>query len=101
MTTTSIPLKIIQIEQNTIDAFCKSWPCSGLHNVHHIIVALQDGELVDIDAFCDEGENDPIDIEDIDGNALSALIYDADENAKAIILLPATTMHKSVSGWIY
>ena len=52
-----MPLKIYQIQSETIDAFCRQWPCSGLHNVNHITAAFADnGDLVDYDCFDESGE---------------------------------------------
>ena len=97
MTTTIEPFRIIQIEPATIDTFRDSWPCSNLHDVHHIIVAIQDGDLVDLEAYADDDESEPIDIESIDGPALAALIEDAEKNAKRNMQIPSM-IH---TGWTY
>ena len=47
-------MKIISIEKTAIDNFMKTWPCSGLHKIDHILTAFDDeGNLVDMDAFND------------------------------------------------
>ena len=91
------PFRIIQIEPTTIDTFRESWPCSNLDDVHHIIVAIQDGDLVDLEAYADDDESEPIDIESIDGSGLSALIQDAEKHAKRNIQIPSM-IH---TGWTY
>lgn len=74
-------MRIIEIEPETIESFRKSWPCSNLENVHHIVVAIHKGDLVDLEAFTDHEEFTPIDHELIDGPGLLALIDDAEKNA--------------------
>jgi hypothetical protein len=101
MTTISESFRIIQIEPATIDTFRESWPCSNLHDVHHIVVAIQGGDLVDLEAYADDDESEPIDIESIDGHALAALVRDAEKNASLVPALPATGRHQAVAVWTY
>ena len=72
-------LKIVSIEPCAIEEFMKTWPCSGLHNVHHVTACFSsDGDLVDYEAYRDEQETEFVDVQDYDGGgAMSALLDDA------------------------
>ena len=82
-------MKIIEIQPETIEAFRRQWPCSGLHDVDHIVAAFADnGDLVDYDC-CDELSN-PI-VNTWEGSdALPALLNDAQRNARMISTPPGT-----------
>tara|TARA_B100000287_G_scaffold325394_1_gene309548 strand:+ start:277 stop:573 length:297 start_codon:yes stop_codon:yes gene_type:complete len=79
-------LKIVSIEPCAIVEFMKTWPCSGLHNVHHVTACFSaDGDLVDYEAYQDEQEMEPVDVQDYDGTgAMSALLEDAYKFSHAI-----------------
>jgi len=83
-------MKIIEIQLETIEAFRRQWPCSGLHDVDHIVAAFaENGDLVDYDC-CDESSN-PIPNTWEGSGALPALLDDAKQNAE-IIPMPAGTI---------
>ena len=79
-------LKIVSIEPCAIVEFMKTWPCSGLHNVHHVTACFSaDGDLVDYEAYRDEQETEIVDTQDYDGGgAMSALLDDAFKFSHAI-----------------
>ena len=79
-------LKIVSIEPCGITEFMKTWPCSGLHNVHHVTACFSsDGDLVDYEAYQDEQETEFVDVQDYDGGgAMSALLDDAFNFSHAI-----------------
>jgi hypothetical protein len=72
-------LTIVSIEPCAIDEFMETWPCSGLHNVHHVTACFAaDGDLVDYEAYTDEQESELVDVQEYDGSgAMSALLDDA------------------------
>jgi hypothetical protein len=76
-------MKIISIEKTAIDNFMKKWPCSGLHNIDHILTAFDnEGNLIDMDAFNDVSETEQTDYSDYDGTgAMLALLAEAYEHA--------------------
>ena len=74
---------IVSIEPAAINFFTTKWPCSNLENVHHITACFchSTGDLVDYEAYADDAELQQIDIETIDGPALTALFDDAQRYA--------------------
>ena len=82
-------IKVVTIEPCAIAEFMKSWPCSGLHNVNHIVAAFKMfehyGELIDLDAWQDNEEKRPVDKDDYDGSgAMPALLYNAFKHSRNI-----------------
>ena len=70
--------KVISIEPCAIKKFMRSWPCSGLHNIHHITACFYGSDLVDFDAFNDEAETQLTNGDDFEGTgAMPALLIDA------------------------
>ena len=76
-------MKIISIEKTAINNFMKTWPCSGLHNIDHILTAFDDaGNLVDMESFNDALETEQTAYTDYDGTgAMVALLAEAYEHA--------------------
>ena len=71
-------LKIVSIEPCAIEEFMKTWPCSGLHNVHHVTACFSsDGDLVDYEAYRDEQETEFVDVQDYDGGGVMSALLDA------------------------
>jgi len=77
-------MKIISIEKTAINNFMETWPCSGLHNIDHIITAFDnEGNLLDMEAFNDVSEKEQTDYDDYEGSgALPVLLSKAYVNAK-------------------
>ena len=77
-------MKIVSIEKTAIQKFIQNWPCSGLHNIHHITACFDDyGYCVDLDAYADEKETIPVNVFGYDGSgATSILLQEAFENCK-------------------
>lgn len=71
-------IRIITIKPDTLKTFCNSWPCSNLHNVDHVVIAEQNGDLIDLECF--DKECNSVATED-SGQALSALVSDAIKHA--------------------
>lgn len=79
-------MKIISIEKTAIQKFMQTWPCSGFDNIHHITACFaDDGDLVDLEAYADENENQLI-IHACYGyegsGAMPVLLQEAFENCK-------------------
>ena len=79
-TTTATSFKIISIEPGTLERFKREWPCNGIApDVHHIVVAFHDGDLIDYDLL--DGDDNPLEYGCDAGEALlSALFDDAFDN---------------------
>ena len=77
-------MKIIRIEKTAIQKFMKTWPCSGLDNINHIIACIDhDASLIDLEAYADEKETTLINYDDYEGSgAMSVLLQEAFENCK-------------------
>ena len=80
-------IKVVTIEPCAIKEFMKSWPCSGLHNIHHLIAAFDErnGDVIDLDAWQDNEETRPVDKDDYDGSgAMPVLLDDAFKHSRNI-----------------
>jgi len=81
--------KIVSIQPCAIKKFMRSWPCSGLHNIHHITACFHGSDLVDLDAFNDEAETQLTNGDDYEGTgAMPALLDDAVAHCVKIKVLP-------------
>ena len=87
--------KIIGIEKTAIDRFTDQWPCHGFpKNMDHIMMATENGHLVDLELYDINDKVIPLDCYQ-GGGALSALTKDAEENAKQVPI-----SYKSSRGFI-
>ena len=82
-------MKIISIEKTAIQKFMQTWPCSGLHHIHHITACFaDDGDLVDFEAYADEKETIPVNHYGYDcsigSGAMPVLLQEAFENCKEL-----------------
>ena len=78
-------IKTVTVEPCAIAEFMKSWPCSGLHNVHHLIAAFDErnGDLIDIEAYQDDEETRRVNPDDYDqSGAMPALLDDAFKHSR-------------------
>ena len=92
METTKQELKIVTIENNTIEAFKKEWPCHNFPKDLDIINVVFDdkGDLIDYELLDEDDDviatgeriEDLHDFKTISQEGLSALFLDAYENAK-------------------
>lgn len=71
-------MKVIEIQKETIRTFMSQWPCSGIpRNCDHIVVAMDEGDLIDYDLLDADDSVLPRESYDDAGSALSALFDDA------------------------
>ena len=74
-------MKVIEIQKETIRTFMSQWPCSGIpRNCDHIVVAMDEGDLIDYDLLDADDSVLPRESYDDAGSALSALFDDAWNN---------------------
>ena len=83
-------MRVITIEPETLETFRASWPCNGLQDVDHIVLAEHDGDLVALD-YCDSND-EPLETPIDSGAATSALVDDAIKNAKGSPCVPGLIM---------